>query len=302
MNGPATRASTITTTAAIAHFIQVFIRPVWPPPARSVVADATRHDGVTAAKHRAASMVGVTLDDRRPLAGYTIGITGHRRWEEQAEMLSRRGARVVHGPTMATTLLGDLDATIQATRRVMSAPVDLVVFTTGIGVRSWFAAAESLGLDEELRAALSSVAGRGPGAQGPARRPLGRARRHLDGARRRRTTRSSPASARWASPASGSSSSATAARRCSPRRSRRSGPAEIVDVPIYQWRVPEDPTPALRLFEAAASRQLDAVTFTCSYAVHNAFELCPDPGGVAGRVRRRGDGDGGRAGHGPGPA
>ena len=72
-------------------------------------------------------------------------------------MLSRRGARVVHGPTMATTLLGDLDATIQATRLVMSAPVDMVVFTTGIGVRSWFAAAESLGLDEELRVALSDA-------------------------------------------------------------------------------------------------------------------------------------------------
>ena len=171
MNGPATTASTITTTAAIAHFIQVFIPTVWPPTGASVVADATRHDGVTAVKHRPASMVGVTPDDRRPLAGYTIGITGHRRWEEQAEMLSRRGARVVHGPTMATTLLGDLDTTIEATRRAISAPVDTVVFTTGIGVRSWFAAAESLGLDEELRASLarSRVVARGPKAQHAAR-------------------------------------------------------------------------------------------------------------------------------------
>ena len=33
------------------------------------------------------------------------------------------------------------------------------------------------------------------------------------------------------------------------------------------------PRPATRLLDAAALGQLDAVTFTCSYAVHNAFEL-----------------------------
>jgi hypothetical protein len=43
------------------------------------------------------------------LRGFTVGITGDRRWQEQAEMLSRRGARVVHGPTMSTSLLGDLE-------------------------------------------------------------------------------------------------------------------------------------------------------------------------------------------------
>ena len=57
-------------------------------------------------KHAPDSMSAVSTSKvetvRRPLAGYTIGITGHRRWEEQAEMLSRRGARVLHGPTMTT--------------------------------------------------------------------------------------------------------------------------------------------------------------------------------------------------------
>ena len=36
-------------------------------------------------------------------------------------MLSRRGAKVVHGPTMSTTLLGDVDATIAATQAVIEA-------------------------------------------------------------------------------------------------------------------------------------------------------------------------------------
>jgi uroporphyrinogen-III synthase len=221
-------------------------------------------------------MGGVTLDDRRPLAGYTIGITGHRRWEEQAEMLSRRGARVVHGPTMATTLLGDLDTTIQATRRVMSAPVDMVVFTTGIGVRSWFAAAESLGLDELLRSALAGadVVARGPKAQHAAR-SVG-----LEVTWTAPTETNDEVFARLGEVGLDGQRVVVQRDGGAPLFAEslaELGAAEIVDVPIYQWRVPEDPTPALRLFEAAASRQLDAVTFTCSYAVHNAFELCPDP-------------------------
>ena len=82
-------------------------------------------------------------------------------------MLSRRGAKVLHGPTMSTTLLGDVDATIAATQTVIDDGADIVVLTTGIGVRSWFAAAESAGLDDPLRAALSGsvVIARGPKAE-----------------------------------------------------------------------------------------------------------------------------------------
>ena len=34
--------------------------------------------------------------------------------------------------------------------------------------------------------------------------------------------------------------------------------------------------PAHRLLDAVAERQVDAVTFTSSYAVHNAFEIAAD--------------------------
>ncbi len=86
-------------------------------------------------------------------------------------MFSRRGARVVHGPTMTTALLDDVDATIAATRDVLAAPVDVVVLTTGIGVRSWFAAAASSGIEDELatRSARAVVVARGPKAQSAAR-------------------------------------------------------------------------------------------------------------------------------------
>jgi uroporphyrinogen-III synthase len=208
------------------------------------------------------------------LTGYTIGITGHRRWEEQAEMLTRRGAQVVHGPVMHTTLLHDTDATLRATRAVLRQPPDIVVLTTGIGTRSWFAAAESAGLDGELRAASAgaTVVARGPKARSSA---IG-----------------AGLEVQWQ--AAGETSAEVVdhlagvgvrGRRVVVQRDGgepllaaqvRALGADVVDVPVYRWQAPDTMAPALRLVEAACSGRLDAVTFTCAYAVGNAFALAPD--------------------------
>src|SRR6266540_3591533 len=42
----------------------------------------------------------------QPLEGYTVGVTADRRASEQAELLRRRGARVLDAPTIATAYLG----------------------------------------------------------------------------------------------------------------------------------------------------------------------------------------------------
>ena len=125
-----------------------------------------------------------------PLTGYTIGITGHRRWEEQAELFGRRGATIVHGPVMHTSLLHDVDATIRSTLDVVDHGVDLVVLTTGIGTRSWFAAAESAGLDEPLRSACRERLGHRPRSQGAVGGHRRRARHRVAGTGRRRARRS----------------------------------------------------------------------------------------------------------------
>jgi uroporphyrinogen-III synthase len=222
----------------------------------------------------------VSTDVRRPLAGYAVGITGHRRWEEQAELLARRGARIVHGPTMSTTLLDDLDATVAATREVLAAPVDLVVLTTGIGVRSWFGAAKSVGMVDDLRRALGhgAVVARGPKAQSAARTA------GLEVAWTASTETNDELLARLTAEGLGAKRVVVQRDGGAPlfaRALEALGPAEIVDVPIYRWNRPVDPTPAVRLLEAATEGQLDAVTFTCSYAVRNAFELSADPDALA---------------------
>ena len=195
-------------------------------------------------------------------------------------MLSRRGARVVHGPTMSTTLLDDLDATIAATRQVLTAPADVVVLTTGIGVRSWFGAAESMGMGEELKHALAAglVVARGPKAQSAARAA------GLEVAWTAPTETNAEVLARL-------TADGIAGRRIVVQRDGGAplfadalaalAPREVIDVPVYRWSLPEDATPAVKLLDAAIDGQLDAITFTCSYAVHNAFELSRDPAALA---------------------
>ncbi len=223
----------------------------------------------------------------RALAGFTIGVTGHRRWEEQAELLTRRGAHVVHGPVMATSLLHDAAATLSATTAVVAAPVDLVVLTTGIGTRSWFGAAESGGLDDALRAraAAARVLARGPKARAAA---LGNG-----------------VEVHWSAPGETSAEvlahlaeEGVAGQRVVVQRDGGDARladaiaalgADVVDVPVYRWELPVDRAPALRLLDAATAGRVHALTFTCAYAVGSAFDLAPDPAArraaLAGPVR-----------------
>ena len=85
-----------------------------------------------------------------PLAGFTIGVTADRRADEQIQLLERKGATVVHGPTIRTHPLGDESGLAAATRSLIDDPPDVTVFITALGVRSWLEAAEALGLADAL--------------------------------------------------------------------------------------------------------------------------------------------------------
>jgi uroporphyrinogen-III synthase len=204
------------------------------------------------------------------LVGFTIGITADRRAHEQAVLLERRGARVVHGPTISTLPLCDEPAIERATRDVLTAPPDVVVLTTGVGVRGWFAAAASLGLDGALLEALSgaTVLARGAKAAGAA------ATIGLYASWRAPTERSADVIEHLGN---------VAGRRIAVQRdgandapladALRAQGADVVDAAIYRWEVPEDTGPATRLVELVCDGAIDAVTFTSAPAVSNLFAI-----------------------------
>ncbi len=109
----------------------------------------------------------------QPLAGYRIGVTAARKVEQQVQLLERRGATVVWAPALSTDSNRVDDASLRAaTEEVLRRPVDLFLATTGIGMRTWFTAADEWGLAGRLVEALGAaeILARGPKSVGALRR------------------------------------------------------------------------------------------------------------------------------------
>lgn len=102
------------------------------------------------------------------LAGRVLVITADRRADELAAALERRGATIRHAPALRIVPHADDEALLARTRQVIDDPPDLVVITTGAGLRGWIEAAEAVGLAEALVEVLgrARLVARGPKARG----------------------------------------------------------------------------------------------------------------------------------------
>jgi len=208
----------------------------------------------------------VTADTDAPLAGFTIAVTADRRREELTRLLERRGARVVGTPAIRIVVLHDDDELLAATRACISAPLDVVVATTGIGFRGWLEAAHGWGLAEDLHARLDAarIVARGPKARG--------------------AVRAADLVDEW-SPNSESSAEVLEYVLAMPLSGRRvavqlhgepqaafcgalrAAGAEVIDVPVYRWVLADDVAALRRLITMVVDHQLDAITFTSAPAV-----------------------------------
>ena len=105
---------------------------------------------------------------QRPLAGYRIGVTADRRAAEQMQLLAHRGAKCLHGAVIKTHAIDETSLLETTTARVIDHCPERVVFTTGLGVRGWLEAADSVHLGDELREVLAGAQlyARGPKAKG----------------------------------------------------------------------------------------------------------------------------------------
>jgi uroporphyrinogen-III synthase len=222
----------------------------------------------------------------RVLAGFTIAVTADRRRDELAGLLEQQGARVVLAPALRIVPLAD-DARLRtATRELLARPPDVVVANTAIGMRGWLDAADAWGLGEALRERLG-------GAYLVARGPKSRDVLHAVGL-----------AEAW-SPESESCEEVLnhlivhSRRKRAPLAGRRiavqlhgepqedfcgalaAAGADVVEVPVYRWVAPLDPTPLQRLIDLITNRLVDAVTFTSAPAVGSLLRTA---GPVAGAV------------------
>ena len=207
-----------------------------------------------------------------PLDGFVVGITADRRWSEQAVLLRRRGAEIVHGPSIETAYLACDDALRAATTSLIERPPHYLAATTGIGIRAWFEAAQSWGLADALTHALvgTRIVARGPKAaaavqavglaawRSAANEQMDQVLEHLLG---EPLDGMQVAVQLYGMPAPELTGALAAAG------------ADVLEIPVYQWRTPDDPVPAVRLAQATIDGRLHAVTFTAAPAVTNLFAL-----------------------------
>ena len=218
------------------------------------------------------------------LAGLTIGITAERRADEQARLFTDRGATTLHGPTLRITPSGDDEGLRAATAAVVERPPDLLLASTGFGMRAWLDAAEGWGMRAALLDALgrARVANRGAKAASANnavglrewyRAPDERFDEVLD--------------AVLAEPLAGARVALQVHGTAMPRAVARlvAAGAEVVEVDAYRASLPTDRAPARALVEAACASRVAAVTFTTAPSVHNLFVIAASAG-LDGDLRR----------------
>jgi uroporphyrinogen-III synthase len=202
----------------------------------------------------------------------TVGVTAGRRAEEQALLLERAGLRPVIGPAMGTAFTMEDGPLREVTEALIAGPPDYLVADTGIGIRSWIAAADGWGRREALVAALgtSRIACRGPKAQGALRSaglPIwwqapGEQLAEVEG----RLLEEALGEAHVAVQLHGEDEPRfIGALTCVG--------AKVTEVPVYRWTVPDDRRPALNLVTMTCEGAVDALTFTSAPAVHGLFDV-----------------------------
>jgi uroporphyrinogen-III synthase len=193
-------------------------------------------------------------------------VTADRRRDELAAMLTGKGARVVLAPALRIVPLAD-DADLRAaTRECLDNPPDVVLASTGIGMRGWLEAAEGWGLAESLRAVLgrAHLVSRGP-----------RARSAFRAAGLRHDWSSGSESCveiidhltGWGVAGRVVAMQLQGDRQPECTAALEAAGATVIEIPVYRWAPPADLAPLHRLVDLIDSRLVDAVTFTSSAAV-----------------------------------
>ncbi|GAC1384106.1 MAG: hypothetical protein NVSMB4_11850 [Acidimicrobiales bacterium] len=196
-----------------------------------------------------------------------VGVTADRRGDDQAVLFQRAGFEVCHGPMMQTVVLDD-GPLRAATDRLVEHPCAYLVANTGIGIRTWLQSAHGWGIEPELKASLaqSRIAARGPKVAG--------------------AIRSAGLEVWWRAPTEQLADVrrqllevGIKGRRVAVQRHGEddlelshdlvAGGAEVIDLPVYRWRVPSEAHRAVALIEAVVAGDIDAVTFTSGPAVRN---------------------------------
>jgi uroporphyrinogen-III synthase len=195
------------------------------------------------------------------LRGFRIGVTSDRRSGDLIAALERRGAHVVHAPALKIAPHDQDRQLISETQEVIRSRPELVLITTGYGMRRWFEVADAAGLGPELSAVLDGarILARGPKALGAVRAAGLEATtpgdRDTTAAMIDKILDEGLSEQRVALQQHGYTDHVQLDRL-------REVSSSVLTVTPYRWAGPDQNEKLSRLIELVGCRQLDAVTFT----------------------------------------
>lgn len=176
------------------------------------------------------------------LAGCRVVLTAQRRADEFAAALERRGATVVHAPTLSHIPHVDDPELIARTGELIDNPPDVVIVTTGVGFRGWMEAADAAGQSDALLTVLENarLIARGPKARGAVQH-------HGAGSD-------------------------------GPDAMLRDGGADVAPLIVYRWGPAPDPAAVEAAVDIVARRDADCVAFTSAPGAHAFLEAAQRSG------------------------
>lgn len=201
-------------------------------------------------------------------AGLRVLSLESRRAAEMAELVRRHGGEPVSAPSMREVPLEDNPAAIELAERLIAGSIDVAVFLTGIGTRTWLEAVEARVPREAIAEALGRAATvvRGP-------KP-----RAVLGELGVRATVQAAEPNTWKEVLEAIDGSlAVAGRTVAVQEYGAENPelvralaargAVVWQVPIYRWALPDDLAPLRRALAELAARRIDVALFTSATQV-----------------------------------
>ncbi|MBF4577170.1 uroporphyrinogen-III synthase [Frondihabitans sp. VKM Ac-2883] len=205
------------------------------------------------------------------LDGFRIGVTSDRRSADLIDALKRRGATVLHAPTLTMADKVDDDPILADTRAMIDTRPDVLLATTSYGIRRWFEVADAGGLGDELVEGLAdtTILVRGPKARGGIRaaglNDTGMSDQETTASLVTKTLADFPEPKTVAIQLHGYTDEHQLDRL-------RAAGHRVLTVAPYRWLSPDTSDARVeRLIEAISGQQLDAVTFTSAPAVDALF-------------------------------
>ncbi len=206
------------------------------------------------------------------LCGKTIAITEARRAAELASLITKLGGVPYSVPAVREIPLRDLAPALEVLARICRGEVSLIVFLTGVGTRAFFELAAEAGTRDALLRALErmEVAARGP-------KPV--AALHDAGVRIDLTPKEPTSEGLLSALADHDLDGKLVAVQLYGEENSflieglRARGATVLDIPLYEWALPEDQEPLIRLIGHVLDGSIDVLAFTSSPQIRHLFAV-----------------------------